>query len=748
MIYLKKIKKVTIMYQYLGNTGIEMYGLFNTIAIYVVYIYNLIKLKNKKNNLSNISLFSIKYFSDKNKFKLLASNNLWALIETMAIAFVQYEFAGYLGLNNRFGRIFGTGPNYFGLLLFGPIVLYLFFYVIAINPLKQMDRITPAYPLALVFVKLACFFHGCCSGIECSWGLYFPSKDAIMFPTQLLEAGVALLLYIFLILYKKKAKEGTLFPIYLTVYSAIRFFTEFSRVEENVLWILKKYHIICIFGVIVGIAELLIVLKYSEKIKTIYNRNPFPWIREKNIIHHKTRKKKNRSGKQHKVQNRSVQKIKTSNMRMWIIIWTLGLIGQIGWNVEGTWFNTFVYEKIDKNPSIITPMLICSALATTISIFFFGTLTDRTGKRRTLISTGFIIWGVLLMCFGLTQFMSVNFFTLTVICIVLGDMLISFFASMSTDVGYSAWLTDVMNDKNRGQIGGAIAIQSVLGALLGNIIGGFLIGKDNYLRLFIMIGSILSLFGVVSIFLFSKKDDVEQFVQGSFLKQFSGAFSFKNLLKHKELIWVNISVAVFFMGYNTYFPHLGNYIIHYLGFSPNQLGIIEAVPLVIAMLVTVPVSKYINNNKFLQVSLLSIISGLIGIFIVFPVKPDLVDTTKVFDIRLFMGVFLVGVSYIIMLQTTKAWSKKLHPKESRGQYEGIYAISFALIPMLFGSNIGEAIVKITGENMFNELTGRYEYIPNGNIFLIGVIISTLSIIPIMITRKYHSSELKETEKSK
>lgn len=736
------------MYQYLGNTGIEMYGLFNTIAVYVVYIYNFANFKNKKNNLSNISLFSIKYFSDKN-VKFLKNINLWTLIETMVIAYVQYEFAGVLGLNNKFGNFFETGANYFGLLFFEPIVLYLFFYVIKINPLKQMDLITPAFPLALVFVKLACFFHGCCSGVECSWGLYYPSEDKIMFPAQLLEAGVALLLFIFLSFYKKRAKEGTLFPIYLTVYSAIRFFTEFTRIEKNILGPFKTYHFLCLAGVIIGAAALFIVLRYPEKIKTVYNRNPFPWIKEKNIIHHTKKKKKNNKRNNYTVQNRSVQKTKSSNMRMWILIWTLGLIGQIGWNVEGTWFNTFVYEKIDKNPSVITPMLICSALATTISIFLFGTLTDRTGKRRTLISTGFIVWGILVMCFGLTQFMPANFFTLTIIFIVLGDMFISFFASMSTDVGYSAWLTDVMNDKNRGQIGGAIAVQSVLGSLLGTIIGGFLIGKDNnYLRLFITIGTALSLFGIVSIFLFSKKDDIEQSVQGSFLKQFSSAFDFKKLLQHKELIWVNISVAVFFIGYNTYFPHLGNYIIHYLGFSPEQLGIIEAVPLVIAMIVTIPVSKYINNNKFIKVSLLSIVSGLVGILIVFPVKPESVDTTKAFDIRLFAGVFFVGVSYIIMLQTTKAWSKKLHPKESRGQYEGIYAISFALIPMLFGSNIGEAIVKMNGNSTFNELTGRYEYIPNGNIFLIGALISTLSIIPILITRKYGDQKLKETESSK
>ncbi len=734
------------MYRYLGDTGIEMYGLFNTFATCIVYFYNFLNFKNKRNLLSNVSLFFINHFSNKRKLNFLKSINFWTVIELWLIIYFQYQLGGFL--NKWFGGIVKTGANYYGLIFFVPIILYLFFYVIKINPLKQMDLITPAFPLALVFVKLACFFEGCCSGFEVSRGYYNQVNQRFEFPSQLVEAALALLLFVFLISYKKKAKEGTLFPIYLILYSATRFFSEFTRNDSNILGPLKTYHFLCIGGVIVGIAELLIVLKYSEKIKSIYNRNPFPWIKGKNIIHH-TKKKKNSRSSITAARNLSAQKAKAANTRMWVLIWTLGLIGQIGWNVEGTWFNTFVYEKIDKNPSVITPMLICSALATTISIFLFGTLTDRTGKRRTLISTGYIVWGILTMCFGLTQFMPKNFFTLTIICIVLGDMFISFFASMSTDVGYSTWLTDVMNDKNRGQIGGAIAIQCVLGSLLGNIIGGFLVGKDNnYLRLFIIVGTFLSLFGAVSIFLYSKKDDVRQSLQGSYLKQLSGAFDFRKLLKHKELIWVNISVAVFFIGYNTYSPHLGNYVIHYLGFSPDQMGIIQAVPLVLAMIVTIPVSKYINNDKFLQVSLVSIISGLVGILTVFPIKPESVDTTKVFDIRLFLGVFLVGISYIVMLQTTKAWTKKLNPKESRGQYEGLWAISFALIPMFFGSNISEAIVKITGENIFNEMTGRYEYIPNGNIFLIGALISTLSIIPILMAKKYSVKELKEPENSK
>ena len=78
---------------------------------------------------------------------------------------------------------------------------------------------------------------------------------------------------------------------------------------------------------------------------------------------------------------------------LWLLVWGLGIAGQICWNIENQWFNTFVYAKIGKDPSIITGMLFCSAAATTFSTFFFGTWIDRTGKRRLFIGLGYILWG-------------------------------------------------------------------------------------------------------------------------------------------------------------------------------------------------------------------------------------------------------------------------------------------------------------------------------------------------------------------
>ena len=119
--------------------------------------------------------------------------------------------------------------------------------------------------------------------------------------------------------------------------------------------------------------------------------------------------------------------------RFWFLMWGLGLAGQLCWNIENQWFNTFVYAKIAKDSSIVTLMVITSALVTTFSTFIFGTLSDRIGSRRRFIS-----------------------------------------------IGYNAWSNDMTTDKNRGQVGAVLAIQPIIGTVLGCLLIG---SENNYQRL-------------------------------------------------------------------------------------------------------------------------------------------------------------------------------------------------------------------------------------------------------------------------
>lgn len=246
----------------------DLFLTFNSISTVVLLAYNLLHYKEKKKLLGGVSHSVIKYFSAKKQnlvYKVLSSVGLWTVIEILLVFMLQYYLTG--NFNGIFGNIVNTGANYYGLMFFAPPLVIALCFLMKIDPLAQMDLIAPAYPLALIFVKIACFSAGCCRGVRWIYGVYNPTSRLIEFPSQLLESAVALLLFVFLLICKKKFKKGTVFPVYLMTYSALRFFTEFTRVEPKVFMGLKTYQILCIVGVAVGALEYLAARKYDAYVK-------------------------------------------------------------------------------------------------------------------------------------------------------------------------------------------------------------------------------------------------------------------------------------------------------------------------------------------------------------------------------------------------------------------------------------------------------------------------------------------------
>lgn len=254
------------MYQWLtiGDSEIRLYYLLNDISVVAVLLFNLACYGKKKDMLGLHSKKLLQVVEVKMPRLKAVIGVLLTILEIVLISYFQYYWP--IGFTGPFGKLVGTGANYFGMIFPVILILLLICVLLRINPLEQIDLITPAFPLALISGKIACFCAGCCRGFACSWGLYNHVTEQFEFPVQLVEAGLALAIFIFLLYWRKKAKPGTMFPTYLILYSGTRFFSEFLRCEPEVFWIFKTYHILCIIGVIVGFAELFLVLKFGDKI--------------------------------------------------------------------------------------------------------------------------------------------------------------------------------------------------------------------------------------------------------------------------------------------------------------------------------------------------------------------------------------------------------------------------------------------------------------------------------------------------
>jgi len=110
------------------------------------------------------------------------------------------------------------------------------------------------------------------------------------------------------------------------------------------------------------------------------------------------------------------------------------------------------------------------------------------------------------------------------------------------------------------------------------------------------------------------------------------------------------------------------------------------------------------------------------------------------------GIFLIGVGYMLMLQTLTVWSKQLYPEDARGQFEGIRILFYVLIPMILAPMISNPVIKRSG--VFVDENGFVQYLPTHTLFLVTSVFVLLTLIPLIFAAYHHNKRiraLKSTE---
>lgn len=417
--------------------------------------------------------------------------------------------------------------------------------------------------------------------------------------------------------------------------------------------------------------------------------------------------------------------------RNWAIIWIVGLVGQLCWNVENQWFNTFVYAKISPDAAIISWMTAISAAATTLSTFTAGTWSDRIGKRRPFVFAGYILWGMFTVAFGLAEFLPKNNLVAAAVMVVAMDALMSFFGSMGNDVGFNSWTTDVTNQHNRGRLGAAIAAQPVIATILGTIGSGLLIQYLGYFTFFIIIGVVVAVVGGLGVLCMREGPGLRPVRdEKGFWHQFFSVFNFKTFLKNRQLFFVFFIMSVYFICFNFYFVHMGNYFIYTLGYSEGSAGIIQGVGLLLAVLATLPAARLIDRGRHASIIVASVIFTILGL-LVLAVCGNTIPL-------IILGVILAGVGYVLVLQTTTAWAKNLYPESQRGQYEGVRIIFFVLIPMVIGPSVANLIIKRWGAPVV--IDGAAGMAPSAALFYWAAALMIFTLVPTWFAAKQKKAD--------
>ena len=414
--------------------------------------------------------------------------------------------------------------------------------------------------------------------------------------------------------------------------------------------------------------------------------------------------------------------------RKWVVIWFVGIVGQLLWNVENAIFNTFAYSVASHDAArVIQWMVAVSAIATTISTLVNGTWSDRAATRRPFIAVGYILWGLFTIAFGATQFLPA---ALVGGALVIADAVMSFCGSIGNDSGFSSWTTDISNERNRGRISGALAVMPVIATIVGTAIFGIVIdglqGSGfhgiGYFPFFVLIGGTAIVAGILCLFIVKDSPDLRSNKgERSYLEQLLSVFDVHGFAERKELLWVFVMLATYFIGFNVYFPFILPYLQLSLGFGLGTAGIIVGAGLGLSVFFTLPAGRLIDRGRSPAIVLVALAVSFVGLFIVSYAGASSVPL-------LLLGMLLAGAGYVLILQTITAWLKNLYPETQRGQFEGIRLIFFVCIPMVLGPAIGTPIVTHLGKTVM--VSGNPQVVPTGVLFRISALVSMLTLVPL------------------
>ncbi len=155
-----------------------------------------------------------------------------------------------------------NGVSFFGTVFFMPLALLIISKIAKIDYKKYMDYCTPSGILMLTCIRTGCFLNGCCHGI-----FFWYNHRPVIFPSQLLECVLDLILLYIIYLLQDKVKDGSLYVYFMGGYGILRFIVEFTRNTEATVIGLSNGHIFSIICIVIMIVH--IVIQNLEKTKTV-----------------------------------------------------------------------------------------------------------------------------------------------------------------------------------------------------------------------------------------------------------------------------------------------------------------------------------------------------------------------------------------------------------------------------------------------------------------------------------------------
>ncbi len=443
---------------------------------------------------------------------------------------------------------------------------------------------------------------------------------------------------------------------------------------------------------------------------------------------------------------------------IWFNLLTFGFIGQVAWNLENMYFNTFLYNSVYAGASAealagtmapttaISRMVALSAITAVVTTFISGTFSDRMKNRKLFISVGYVVWGLVTALFGfITRDNIANLFglsdavqilTFTVWTVIIMDMIMTFMGSTSNDSAFNAWTTDVTTPKTRPAVETAFTIIgfAAMGAVMG--VGSFAqSGAVSYKLFFSILGLVVAVCGVIGFFTL-KEPEIRPTTTKNASYWSDLFYGFKpGVIKENSKLYLTLaSVCLFNCAFQVFFPYLFVYLQYVVLVKPENAALLSpispaligvGVGAVAVLLVGVIILMKLSSKSKALGFIPGVICLIVGLII-------LSSSTSMFTILI--GVAPTFIGYLVLTIQLNAATRDFIPEGKAGRFQGIRMIFFVLIPMVVGPAIGDLACRSVGATYINEY-GVETIVPDAKMFLYSAVVAALVFIPLVALLK-------------
>lgn len=421
--------------------------------------------------------------------------------------------------------------------------------------------------------------------------------------------------------------------------------------------------------------------------------------------------------------------------RFWAALTLFGLIGQVAWVVENMYFNVFIYKMFNASAENISTMVAASAVAATVTTVFIGALSDRIGKRKLFISAGYILWGISILSFAFVRIDTINVLfpsavsaaAVGVNLVIILDCVMTFFGSSANDAAFNAWVTDSTDHTNRGSVEGINSMMPLVAILV--VFGSFMFfdleKSESWTTIFIIIGGIVFLVGILGLFLI-KDPDIRPSETG-YLNNILYGFKPSTVAGHKKLYLSFIAFIVFNTSIQIFMPYL---IIYYeQSLKMSNYVFIMAPAIILASIFTAFWGKVYDRHGFPFSVICALAALCVGYLILFFTKTTL---------PVFIGSLFMMCGYLAGMAVFGALIRDNTPKGKTGRLQGIRIFSQVLIPGVAGPSIGAFVLR--NADTIKNSDGTESFLPSADIFLAALIAAAVLIPLLIIIFKVNSKD--------